>query len=197
MTEPEKDDLSRAERIFVRINFVQTILAVAGVFTGAVALYAALNESDAVRKQQRAGVLPYVTVGVSRATGGDEPYFGYRVFNSGIGPGRIAAMRVSVDGEAKQTWRDVLETYFPGGEHRYYYDQAAGRMISPGTNFSIFNISGDLDRIRSLSVGAERIRIEMCFCSVFEECWNVSEDMIESPQPVKQCPDYGAEQFLE
>ena len=48
------------ERSFLRLTFWQTLLSLAGVFTGAVALYAALNESQAVRQQTAATVWPYV-----------------------------------------------------------------------------------------------------------------------------------------
>ncbi|MFK8043272.1 hypothetical protein, partial [Congregibacter sp.] len=39
------------ERAFLRLTFWQTLLSLAGVFTGGVALYAALSESEAVRQQ--------------------------------------------------------------------------------------------------------------------------------------------------
>jgi len=37
--------MAQIERTFLRLTFWQTILSLAGVFTGAVALYAALSQS--------------------------------------------------------------------------------------------------------------------------------------------------------
>ena len=63
MDEPKTTQLTHAERIFVRVALLQTALAVIGIFTGAVALYAALTEADASRKQLQASVWPYVELG--------------------------------------------------------------------------------------------------------------------------------------
>lgn len=49
-------EIAGLEKKFLRLTFWQTILSVAGVFTGAVALYAALTESQAVRQQTAATV---------------------------------------------------------------------------------------------------------------------------------------------
>src|SRR5215510_1732392 len=97
MKEPDKQPLTPAERIFVRISVMQTALAVIGIFTGAVALYATLNESDAVRKQLDASVWPHVETGSDLYTkeavarheefhGSEGPLFRFTVLNSGIGP---------------------------------------------------------------------------------------------------------------
>ena len=44
------------ERAFVRLTFWQTVLSLVGVFIAIVALYAALTESEATRKQTSAAV---------------------------------------------------------------------------------------------------------------------------------------------
>ncbi|MEO1324887.1 MAG: hypothetical protein AAFV59_17995 [Pseudomonadota bacterium] len=59
---PEVKGIAQIEQTFLRLTFWQTILSLAGVFTGAVALYAALNESRAVRDQTAASVWPYVQI---------------------------------------------------------------------------------------------------------------------------------------
>lgn len=58
-TDPIESRRDRMERLALRISVVQTALAVMGFFIGSIALYAALNEADAVRKQQQASVWPY------------------------------------------------------------------------------------------------------------------------------------------
>ena len=56
----ERPQLTNSERVFVRLTFWQTVLSLAGVFIGTVALYAALTESAAVRQQTAAAVWPFV-----------------------------------------------------------------------------------------------------------------------------------------
>ena len=52
----EMQRLSRIERMTLRMSVIQTVLAVTGFCVALIALYAALNEADAVRKQQQASV---------------------------------------------------------------------------------------------------------------------------------------------
>ena len=61
----EQPPLTKAKQIPVKISILQTILAVIALFTGAVALWAALDESDAVRKQQQAAVWPHLQLSVA------------------------------------------------------------------------------------------------------------------------------------
>lgn len=39
---------------------------------------------------------------------------------------------------------------------------------------------------------------DVCYCSVFDKCWTSSsagQSWLESATPVKECPDFGNEQF--
>jgi hypothetical protein len=38
--------------------------------------------------------------------------------------------------------------------------------------------------------------ISYCYCSIFDACWFVdSEKDLQTPDPVEECPDFGAEAF--
>lgn len=56
MDDEPAEELTKSERTFVRIALLQTVLAVAGIVTGAIALYAGPTEADAARKQLEASV---------------------------------------------------------------------------------------------------------------------------------------------
>jgi len=62
---PPVVELSRSERLFLRLSLWQTVLSLVGVFVAFVALYAALTESEAVRRQTAAGVWPYVQLTIN------------------------------------------------------------------------------------------------------------------------------------
>ena len=80
------------------------VLAVAGLFTGAVALYAALTESDAVRRQAAAAVWPYVQLLSWDSIAPGEEFFRISMTNSGVGPARIEAVRLKLEGATATTW---------------------------------------------------------------------------------------------
>lgn len=198
----EAEGPSRVERIFIRISIMQTVLAAAGIFTGAVALYAALNEADAVRKQQQAMVWPDVLVGSSfrpePAPGGGAPVQAYSliVVNSGIGPAQIRGVRITVDGQAQPRWRAVLAA-LDESPPDYSYDLMSGRTLLSGQRVEVLTVADDTiaRSLRTKINDQSRLTIEACYCSVFEDCWTVG--FFTRPEPVNACPDYGDAAFLE
>jgi hypothetical protein len=194
--------LSRFERILIRISIVQMVIAALGIFTGAVALYAALNEADAVRKQQQAIVWPDLLIGRRMVTNALDPSvdgaeFSFVALNSGIGPARVRAFRVSVDGTAQRTWGDVLIALLGDDAPRNVsVDLIGERTVLPGEPLAILIVPG-LEPAQRLAGASQigRITIEACYCSVFDECWTTK--VLTPSEPVRACPDYGSEQFLE
>jgi hypothetical protein len=102
---PAHDALSRSERLLLRISIWQTVLSVAGIFIAGVALYAALTESEAVRRQTAAAVWPYVQLAVNDHLRESGAVFELTLTNAGVGPAHIRAMRVTFDGEPKTNGR--------------------------------------------------------------------------------------------
>ncbi|MEM9386007.1 MAG: hypothetical protein AAGA68_13160 [Pseudomonadota bacterium] len=188
--------LSRAEGIFVRISVLQTILALAGLFTGAVALWAALTETDAVRKQQLASVLPDLVFAQSYNEAGEDARFTFLAVNNGIGPARVRAMRVRVDEVAQTDWGAMLTALGAEADYRYGQSQIAGRLVRSGELIEVFQ-SRDPEVVELILGNRERIDVDVCFCSVFDECWTPTASVTDLPTPVEQCPDYGGEQFLQ
>lgn len=189
--------LSHAERIFVRINIAQTILALAGLFTGAVALYAALTESEAARRQSASSVWPYVQLLSWDSIDPGEEIFKLTMTNSGVGPARIEAVRVRLKGKTATTWGEALAGVSDDPDPRYGQMAVVGRVLSPGETVEMMSTSNPpvvraLHEIVVTGAGS----VEYCYCSIFEECWlaNISTG-IAKPQPVDRCPDFGAESF--
>ncbi len=88
---PETPELarpvSRTEKLFVRVSVWQTVLSVAGVFIGVVALYGALTESEAGRKQTAATVWPYLQLEISDYANETGAGFSIAFSNAGTGGG--------------------------------------------------------------------------------------------------------------
>lgn len=187
--------LTRLESTLVRVSVFQTILAVVGILTGCIALYAALNEADAARKQQIASVLPEVIFANSYNNDPERPRFSYIVVNNGIGPGRIRSMRIRVDDKAVPTWTAMLEE-LGGDVGNYGQSQIAGRLVQAGETISVFETT-NAQTANLIIANRNRIKREICYCSVFEDCWLPATSVTELPEPVDQCPIYGNEQFLE
>lgn len=196
-TTPPKDEMTRAERIFVRINIVQTILAVAGVFTGAVALYAALNESAAVRRQSEAAVWPIIQLHTSDFMNEEEAGFKVSLRNTGVGPGRMESMRVRIDGAAARNWGHATELAVGDSAIRMSKSSVGGRVIAAGETVDLFAVSGHgIVAAMTERAATGAAQIDYCYCSIFDACW-LFESVTAETTRVKSCPDFGAEQFQE
>lgn len=214
MEKQDKQPLTPAERIFVRISVMQTALAVIGIFTGAVALYATLNESDAARKQLDASVWPNVETGnefwtkdaVSRREefhGVEGPLYRVTVLNSGIGPARIASVQITVDGKPRQRWAQAIEALIGPIHPSFGSSTLGGRVIRAGETIYPITLMGEpAERLtESLSGPADpnrRVVVRICYCSVFDQCWvTSSESQRAEPEHVEECPQLGDAEFLE
>ena len=112
---------------------------------------------------------------------------GYYFGNLGFGPAYLEWFQVTVDGEQKRSWDEVVQSLEfsgtpdiefsnPGGT---YHPEAYGRVfwVNPGP-FS-----------KELQAKRDRIEIYACYCSVFDECWAVANTAFE-PMDVEECAPY-------
>ena len=189
--------LTRSERIFVRISIWQTVLSVVGLFVAAVALYAALTESEAVRRQTAASVWPYVQLTVSDHERPDSAEFKLTLTNAGVGPARMHAMRVTVNGAAQRTWEDAIAGVGAQASQPFSQNSVGNRVIQAGESVDIFRVTEPaLTRRFRDAVAQGAGAVEYCYCSIFEQCWAAdSRRSDDGPRSVQRCPDYGAEQF--
>ena len=197
-----KEDLTRAERIAMRMSMAQTILAVIGFVVGAIALYAALDEADAVRKQQQASVWPFVEVTLSNNNVEGDEFIAIGVENKGIGPARIRNVAVFLDDKPRSDWWDLIKTSAALGEQPLYLtnEDLYGKVVAAGEEILLVRMDkssvepqdGEVDhhellrRFRTV-FGEGRFRMEACYCSVFDDCWLLNTDKYGEPERVAAC----------
>ena len=201
-SQPTAGAIAGIEKTFLRLTFWQTILSVAGVFTGAVALYAALNESQAVREQTAASVWPYVQLIISDTSDDDSASFAFSLNNVGVGPARMQGAVVTLNGRAMPDWQSVTDALLPGGARLgidYGKSSVTQRVLAPGESLVAFQTQ---DRELALGIQAAAfsgaLSLTYCYCSIFDKCWVKSSESEGSGQPneaVAQCPTLGAESF--
>lgn len=199
---PPASTIAGIEKTFLRLTFWQTILSVAGVFTGAVALYAALNESQAVRQQTAASVWPYVQLTISDTSDGESASFALSLDNVGVGPARMRGAMVTHRGQAVRDWQTVADVILPDGATLgidYGKSSVSQRVLAPGESLVAFQT-----RHRELALGMQKdiysgaLAVTYCYCSIFDDCWIKSSTppgQRESNQLVDQCPSFGDDGF--
>ena len=190
--------LSSTERIFLRLSFWQTVLSVVGVFIAVIALYAALTESEAVRQQTAAAVWPFVQISVADYDTGETAGFTLSFKNAGVGPARVRALRLVIDGEPMRDWSQVVAHL--GGELDEQVGRSfiSGRVLSPDEKVDLVSVSDPvLARQFQAAIAGSQTSLSYCYCSIFDDCWLAeSTGDALNPLPVEACPDFGKAAFV-
>ena len=195
---PPRGDISTGtERAFVRLTFWQTVLSLVGVFIAVIALYAALAESDAARKQIAAAVWPFVQLTVHDHLSEGRAEFRISLTNAGVGPARMRAMRVLLQGKPLRDWHHAMELVGETGTHRLGQSFVSRRVLIPGETINMVETTDRVLVEKFLGTLAQPGNsITYCYCSIFDACWLLdSEKDLQSPEPVEQCPEFGEEAF--
>ena len=193
----DEPDISGSERAFVRLTFWQTVLSLVGVFIAIVALYAALSESEATRKQTAAAVWPFVQLTINDHLSENRAEFSISLTNAGVGPARMRSMRVLLMGKPLRDWHHAIELVGESGTHRLGQSYVSRRVLIPGETINMVSTSDRVLVEKFLGTMAQPDNsITYCYCSIFEECWVVdSEKDLQTPDRVDECPEFGDEAF--
>lgn len=179
----------RLERLFARIAVAQLIMTGLAVLISVAALYAALTEADASRKQTMASVWPrvivYTAVQGLGPDAGSNPRFSFSVQNAGIGPARIQRVEVRVDDVPVATWDEALARLL-GAPAPMLTSGLSGRVLPADTAYAIVVLT-DRDVIERVNTERDRLRIALCYCSVFDQCWETQYPQRTEPVAVRTC----------
>lgn len=147
------------------------------------------------RQQLRAQVWPYLTIGTSNA----PPEVGVHVINSGTGPARIVAVRVTVDGHVVATWWDAQKVV--GDEDRGIRSHIGNTVLPAGKDLTVFRPRDEASTSRFIGglLGAmHELQVAVCYCSVLDECWVATSGAVPvSVSDPEACPIAATERFKE
>jgi len=138
-----------------------------------------------MREEQSASVWPRLVIG-SGYTPGQNVEFGVR--NAGIGPAVIKSVTASVDGHPVAHWGDAFEAMI--GERSWSGSMTSvsrGLIVPAGEKVTAFQLRNGafVDR---LVKQLDRLRFDVCYCSVYDRCWRTSSQGSEiDPTPVRTC----------
>ncbi|TGD72699.1 hypothetical protein E4634_14360 [Mangrovimicrobium sediminis] len=181
----------------MRLALWQNVLAFIGILVGAIALYAALNESAAVRQQTAAAVWPFVQMTIEDRAAADDAHFAISFTNVGVGPARMGQLRILVDGQPARTLSGLTASEPGAALPDISRNFLSNRVISPGESITLLS-TNDPARVayfRDL-VARPASSLSYCYCSIFDACWLIdSQRNLHEPEAVAQCPDFAADAY--
>ena len=196
--------IANIERSFLRLTFWQTLLSLAGVFTGAVALYAALSESQAVRDQTSASVWPYVQIIINDTDDGSKARFALSLVNVGVGPALMRGVELRIGGEPVRSWDEVAGRLLSHPTRvgvDFGRSTVNSRVIGPGEEVVAFQTNHrELSLAMQKAVYGGEASLRICYCSIFDQCWigNLTQDSgFSKSEPNESCPEFGNDAFLD
>ncbi|HEX7917152.1 hypothetical protein [Rudaea sp.] len=154
-------------------------------------------QTELMQTQARASVWPYVTIGKNEDGIPGREAFTWRVDNNGVGPAKIESVRVLVDGQPYRNWAEVFAKIAPGQEFHGQTSSLNGIVLPPSTNREtvVEMVKPNTpERAKAFLTAAPRTTIEVCYCSVYDECWLVRSLQTDN-KPVPRCETKGTVQF--
>jgi len=187
----------------LRSDHLQAIGTIAAAVAALIALFVAWDQGRVMRQEIRASVWPALQIDGFVSSTPDQINVGLNVQNAGVGPARIDALTLRYEG-VLVTDIDALSELFPEYMGRSM-TTTTGRLLAAGDTVEVFSfavarqlavpetapvIQTD-DAVDMMTELASLYEIEVCYCSVLDECWIArSSGRVTSPKPesVDVCP---------
>ena len=167
------------------------IAAPALIVSGAVA-YFAFEQAEATKKMQIGSVWPNVSYDTGNLDEAGEPQITFNVSNRGVGPARIGGMQLSIDGKAHNSIQSLLRDCCVGQGERFAVVMSGvnGEVIQPGDEFAFVTIDPEgvsPENYARIEEARMRVRTQICYCSVFDDCW-IEDSQATKVEQVALCP---------
>ncbi len=175
------------------------LFAIGNLFVAAPAMiisvaiaYFAFEQAEATKKMQVGSVWPNIAYDTGNLDDEGQPQINFNVANRGVGPARIGGMQLSLDGKAHRSIQTLLRDCCveKGDRVAVVMTGVNGKVVPAGDEFAFVSIAPSgvsPENFSRIEQARMRVRAQICFCSVFDECW-IEDSQATSVRPVAQCP---------
>jgi len=178
-------------------QWLELAVAVTALITSISSIVLAIGNGKAMDRLIKANSIPYLAGGFSDANPQGAEVISLDLFNQGVGPAHEKSLKVSVDGHyvrsMKEFYAALLGPAAVSGPQPFAHEMVKNgvktRFVAAGQQQMIFRIPKTADNAQlwdRLQATEDRWSVAFCYCSVFDECWQVPNKWAE-PQPVKEC----------
>lgn len=166
-----------------KMNLTDRILSVTAIIAAIAAVVVAVYEARIMRDYQQISVWPSLQIFSSSDYA--RPAFFYEIVNRGLGPAIVEDMHLFLDGEEQPDWQSLLADLSEGEIDFISIVEAgsaslstipAGTTILPGDNIRPMVIFSEeyRSKVEIMFANMQRVDIELCYCSVYGECWRTT-----------------------
>jgi hypothetical protein len=159
-----------------------------------ISLWIAVHHGKTMERLVASNSYPNVDVENGNSYQDGKEFVFLKLNNTGVGPARLRTVAISFDGKPVRTLHEMLKQccdldegdlvqYFKSGDVR-------GAMIPAGRGIELFRWvrTDEISGLYGLFSAAQgKITIDLCYCSVFNECYRSANGQRE-PESVESCP---------
>jgi hypothetical protein len=153
----------------------------------------------------QANSFPYMAAGFSDVQPSGEDMLTLDLLNRGVGPAHEESLQVTVDGRYVRSVDELVSAAL-GTELaakaksvlHTVHNRVPTRFIPGGQSQPVFRIPKSTENeqyFELLAKDTKRWDVALCYCSVFQECWQVRGKWLE-PEPIRECRRDESREFI-
>jgi hypothetical protein len=158
-------------------------IPLAALFVSFCALVLSLHSGYEDRRHKRLSVHP--NIGISFYF--NDRGAGWRTVNNGLGPAVVKWFAFYVDGKPQTSWNTILRLLEIPRDGFSLLVPAVGQIKSVGSDSRLLWAEPGIAKDQLIK-NQPRVLVEICYCSIYDDCWLVS-DRIGSREPNACSPE--------
>jgi hypothetical protein len=187
-------------------RWLEMVIALTALIASISSIVIAIHHGHTMEKLVLANSLPYLQGGFSGVTPDGTEIVALDLINRGVGPAHEKSLRVKVHGQYVRSTNELLAAVL-GTEQAAsaradlhpIYNKVRTRFIPGGQTQLVWHLVRTDDNAKVWEKMHDDMEknweMQYCYCSVFNECWQVNS-VWQEPEPVMQCTRDEANEFI-
>ncbi|WP_289116991.1 hypothetical protein [uncultured Idiomarina sp.] len=161
----------------------EMLVALTALFIGLLTAFISIYSAYIDRAYAKASVWPKVEIFRSHSEG----RFSYGVSNKGTGPAIIKYAKVKSGSQFLEKWSDLPEFKLISQSHLSTITLPSNQTVEP--------LKYQGDSVSDILALDQTVQIELCYCSIYEDCWMVNRS--NKTNPVQECVVSSEQAFMQ
>jgi hypothetical protein len=187
-------------------RWLELVVVVSALVTSVSSIVIAVHNGRVMERLVEANSIPYMQGGFSDMTPEGNEVLSLDLLNRGVGPAHEESLRVKVGNSYVKSLSGLISASL-GPEQAVnahevlhsMWNRVPTRFIPGGQSQFVFRIAKTAENSKYWDLLQKnafvRWDVEYCYCSVFQECWQVN-GVWHEPEHVKQCRRDESREFI-
>ncbi len=169
-------------------SHVDFILGGLAVVMSAVSIFIAVHHGKTMERLVEANSWPNISYSTGNEMPGQPKTITLALRNTGVGPARIDTFEVFYEDTPVKNFEQLLQICCGAKTPNFSTSQVSNDVLPARDeiDFITFGPQSQSGLWELLNKKRFGVRVRVCYCSVFDECW-VKDSRVARPNPVKQC----------